>query len=142
MGPSCFSLENILCIGTVRCYGRDNQSHSSLVYLGAGVPRDGESEPWQEQLLRPQDTLLHLMSPDTGVPESLPAYSPVSKKEHHATVACNGGRAFSHRKEGKEGRQEEEEEPEGPWLTLFLCPPPLTAASQTKCAQQKVFEAQ
>lgn len=50
MGPSCFSLENILCIGTVRCYGRDNQSHSSLVCLGAGVPRGGESEPWQEQL--------------------------------------------------------------------------------------------
>lgn len=83
-----------------------------------------------------------LMSPDTGVPESLPAYTPVSKKEHHAAVACSGGRAFSHRKEGKEGRQEEEGEPEGPWLTLFLCPPPLTAASQTKCAQQKVFEAQ
>lgn len=40
------------------------------------------------------------------------------------------------------GRQKEEGEPEGPWLTLFLCSPPLTAASQTKCAQQKVFETQ
>lgn len=57
--PSCFILENILWCRMVRCCGRANQSHSPLVHLGAGVPRDGESEPWQEQLLRPQDTLLH-----------------------------------------------------------------------------------
>lgn len=120
------------------------------VTLFFGLPGGWGSEGWGVRALAgaaPEATgyspsLPGLMSPDTGVPESLPAYTPVSKKEHHAAVACSGGRAFSHRKEGKEGRQEEEGEPEGPWLTLFLCPLPLTAASQTKCAQQKVFEAQ
>lgn len=114
------------------------------VTLSFGLPGGWGSEGWGVRALAgaaPEATghspsLPGLMPPDTGVPESLPAYTPVSEKEHHAAVACMVAEP------SLIGRKEEEGEPEGPWLTLFLCPPPLTAVSQTKCAQQKVFEAQ